>query len=351
MDLPPELVREILLRLPVKSLVRFKCVSKQWLSLLSDSHFAESHFDLATNNNNNKLMYLSSDCSKVYSVKITGTSLHHDNTVQLHSTCNHESTRIVGSCRGFLLLQKGTVLVLWNPVTDFHTMVIYPSIKDYYFPCSYFFTGGVGYEKSNDDYLIVIGMIKSMVTPCWKYFSVRTNSWKEIEGGDRFGPCFCHNDRFGLVYNDAIHWLTLYIDSDYQLSLVIVAFDTATKTLSEIPLPCPLSTRKNSELGLLGGRGCFGIYNQQEIWVMKEYKVESSWTKLNILLLFPSYRSMIPLCFGDSGDEVVCRKDKNKELVKFSKKGILGKCGLNCCKHDPIVITFTESLFSLPSSY
>ncbi|KAK9286395.1 hypothetical protein L1049_014791 [Liquidambar formosana] len=38
-----DLVREILLRLPVKSLLRFESVSKKWLSLISDPHFAQSY--------------------------------------------------------------------------------------------------------------------------------------------------------------------------------------------------------------------------------------------------------------------------------------------------------------------
>ncbi|XP_058202842.1 F-box protein At5g07610-like [Rhododendron vialii] len=38
-----DLLTEILLRLPAKSAIRFKCVSKQWLSLVSESQFSINH--------------------------------------------------------------------------------------------------------------------------------------------------------------------------------------------------------------------------------------------------------------------------------------------------------------------
>ncbi|THF96020.1 hypothetical protein TEA_027285 [Camellia sinensis var. sinensis] len=38
-----DLLSEILLRVPTKSLIRFKCVSKHWLSLISDSQFSSNH--------------------------------------------------------------------------------------------------------------------------------------------------------------------------------------------------------------------------------------------------------------------------------------------------------------------
>lgn len=38
-----DLLAQILLRLPAKSLIKFKCVSKQWLSLISNPHFCLSH--------------------------------------------------------------------------------------------------------------------------------------------------------------------------------------------------------------------------------------------------------------------------------------------------------------------
>ncbi|CAN6809537.1 unnamed protein product, partial [Brassica oleracea] len=39
-------IREILLRLPAKSIGRFRCVSKLFCSLSSDQGFAKSHLDL-----------------------------------------------------------------------------------------------------------------------------------------------------------------------------------------------------------------------------------------------------------------------------------------------------------------
>ena len=43
--LPQEIIIEILLRLPVKSLPSFKFVCKSWLSLISNPHFAKWHFE------------------------------------------------------------------------------------------------------------------------------------------------------------------------------------------------------------------------------------------------------------------------------------------------------------------
>ncbi|KAL6200610.1 hypothetical protein ACLB2K_030391 [Fragaria x ananassa] len=48
-NLPEDVVVNILCRLPVKSLIRFSCVSKRWRSIIiSDSQFAKSTFQLAS---------------------------------------------------------------------------------------------------------------------------------------------------------------------------------------------------------------------------------------------------------------------------------------------------------------
>ncbi|RHN66454.1 putative F-box domain-containing protein [Medicago truncatula] len=47
-SLPFDLVPEILCRLPVKSLLQFRCVCKSWKSLISDPKFAKKHLHMFT---------------------------------------------------------------------------------------------------------------------------------------------------------------------------------------------------------------------------------------------------------------------------------------------------------------
>lgn len=64
--LPAELVTEILLRLPVKSLLKFRSVLKSWLAVISSSKFIDTHIGISANNkdNNRHRLILTSDQPK-----------------------------------------------------------------------------------------------------------------------------------------------------------------------------------------------------------------------------------------------------------------------------------------------
>ncbi|MED6166861.1 hypothetical protein PIB30_113467, partial [Stylosanthes scabra] len=163
--LPPELVEKILLLLPVKSLIRFRCVSKQWLSLISDSRFAKLHYDAADaapTNYNTRLLYLSNNVSEARCVDLEASILS-DYALQLPISCRNGPLSILGSCRGFILLRtyvNGTDLILWNPVTGSHKAVPYPDPTAPYwtgFDGPNCFWGGLGYDETTDDFLVVVG--------------------------------------------------------------------------------------------------------------------------------------------------------------------------------------------------
>jgi len=56
--LPEELVTQILLRLSVKSLIRFKSVCKSSFSLISNPHFANSQFQITAATHTRRILFM-----------------------------------------------------------------------------------------------------------------------------------------------------------------------------------------------------------------------------------------------------------------------------------------------------
>ncbi|XP_061344289.1 F-box/kelch-repeat protein At3g23880-like [Gastrolobium bilobum] len=360
-----------MLRLPVKSLVRFKCVCKSWLSLISNPHFAKSHFELSATPSN-RVLCVASSGSEALSIDVDA-SLHDDSAlVSLVSPRPQpgEPVAIFGSCRGFLLLgrDENPNLYLWNPSTGFHKQLSCPEIvrKKYIYPQPYLI--GFGYDPSTDDYLVVVLCQDDSV-----FFSFRTNSWK------KFNTPFQHRlyqyrviyTRSGLFFNGAIHWLAHSpIKIKHVLVNVIIVFDLIEKNLSQISLPRSYFSDRvfRHRLCIMGGclTLCCWDVDSTYVWMMKEYKVESSWT-----LFVIHNRKISPLCFAKGGELVAfsCHSelkfhDKGKflelmkfndegnslELMKFKDKGNFLENGKYSYDIYPCMAAMhTESLLSLPS--
>ncbi|XP_061341819.1 F-box/kelch-repeat protein At3g23880-like [Gastrolobium bilobum] len=381
--LPDELIVEILLRLPVRSLLRFKCVCKSWLTFISDPQFAKSQFDLATPTHR---LFLEPAYPPLVVPIDTEASLHDDSAI-VHLTVPHTLfpslhsyyLQIYGSCRGFILLRYVNYdnIFLWNPSTGAQKLLPYPHqlVPRYREEFLY----GFGYDSSTDDYLIVIWVWHTDWKSDIHFFSFKTNSWNKTEGinfphGDYLEEIF----RFGLLLNGALHWLAYPNGS--VIHNTIVAFDLTERSLLEIPLPHNLTMAMMAEcynLVVIGG--CLSLCNELSmetgamvnIWTMKEYKVQSSWTTTRVSYTCDIGDNFSPLWFTEDGTwdlfsplwftkggDIVVGSKFSGVLMKLNDKGELLEYHTHSPflevvedrRHSPFLITamYRESLLSLP---
>ncbi|KAK7295544.1 hypothetical protein RJT34_18454 [Clitoria ternatea] len=304
--LPNELIEQILVRLPVRSVVRSKCVCKSWRSLISNPQFAKSHFDLAAAPSHRIL--LRSTHFYLESIDIDA-SLHHDSAVAFHplplpsppSPRRREYTidrslehhDILGSSRGLVLLAYyNGDLILWNPSTADYKRTSNPCPD---LTCRSLY--GFVYDAALDDYLLyAVELYGSDIFAFDQpirvaFISLKTNTctFVAVDGDVRYKD-LGFEFRAGSLLNGALHWLVF---CKFRKIPLIITVDLVDKTLSEILLPHELTDGIVYELyslRLMGGCltvGCtvkgVGI---DELWVMKEYKVHSSWTKSITILTF-----------------------------------------------------------------
>ncbi|XP_056693952.1 F-box/kelch-repeat protein At3g23880-like [Spinacia oleracea] len=183
--LPLELTLEILVRLPTKSLVRFKLVSKSWYSVISNPNFIKFH----TLNSNKPFLTLLYDSS--YRLRKCLSLGKRDDNVNLNSTVLEVNPSsflhtqenlggLIGSCHGLICTYSDDkkLIYLCNPATK-ETKEIsfpYPKTQSYYYSriMSWF-----GFVPSINDYkiLLVFGIISLRI----HVYSMRDNKWRKVD--------------------------------------------------------------------------------------------------------------------------------------------------------------------------
>ncbi|PWA93769.1 F-box associated interaction domain-containing protein [Artemisia annua] len=273
---PPDIIREILLKLPVESLLRCKSVCKEWYSLISDQHFIKSHYSLSsTNINYAHHRLICNTRSNLISCPLYDVLFNEyvNNAIQLENPLQRtwpRRVRIVGSCNGLvcILVEDNNTLFIYNPSTRI-TNFLLGSKKG----AVSFSVHGFGYDEMTHDYKVV----KLYQTwPCWgtMIYSLKARSWKEIG----LFPCPDHLSD-GKFLNGALHWAT----GDGQ-SGNIVSLDLGKETYGEVLQPEYDEGSGYFELEVSGEWLCVlcDYYENRavDVWVMKVYGVKDSWTKL-----------------------------------------------------------------------
>lgn len=349
--LPSDVVVDILIRLPVKSLVRFRCVCKNWFSLISSNTFITTHTHTNRHDNNNSgLLLFRYGKSNLVNIVISrqyenfslrtddGSFGNNNNFIQLNCPLKPHSfwsrydfTNIVGSWNGLFCFAYNDhyqrnyySYTLWNP--SIHRAISLPEPN---FTLSLHgrskHSHGFGYDPSTNDIKLVRlvyleGRLHDYkVPPLVEIYTLNTGCWRAIAAP---APSYIVNERCLSVFvNGASHWVAHNPPEEGTFRNVIVAFDMVDEVFHEIPVPdCFVGKLYlNMTVAVLDGLLCLVPFNERmeeqsfSIWIMKEYGIGESWTKLFNIHISQGLKRVV--AFRKNGEVLVT--DRNGELLSY----------------------------------
>ncbi|KAJ4836746.1 hypothetical protein Tsubulata_005129 [Turnera subulata] len=256
--LPPEIVQEIVDLLPIKSINRFRSISKSLFSLLAIKFKVQ------------KLLYY--PCIRDFPPSNCG---RESRLVSDYSTGRRLYYSFMGSCNGLVCLDvifsssKPPETFVWNPFTGICRKL---PRKDYY-------AYGFGYDSASDDYKVFAATAPHPAKV--EIFSLKSGSWKEVENLDR--EYLQHIPGLGctgLFLNGALHWRPRESYREEKSEIIAIAFDLDKEKFYHVPSPPNhLISRRSPGFGVVGEYLCcfHSEYFTNIIWVMKEYGNDASW--------------------------------------------------------------------------
>ncbi|KAL0006017.1 hypothetical protein SO802_013578 [Lithocarpus litseifolius] len=309
--LPEDLVIQILLWLPVVSLLRFKCVCKSWCALINGQNFINKHLlhNQTTSNKNRNTRFLliqrqKSSNDHVFS-KLQYESLEILSTQaapsQYFGIPNHVAINIVSSINGLVCLDlnvRGLDIVLWNPATN-ETKIVPKSGISYPQGRALSRDIGFGFDFKTNDYKVVNLLEIYDPDPELYFYEINffyaaevyclsTGSWRTVSTS---APGYFIDCSYYRTYTKGMYSWSASIGDYPDFFPGILSFDMSnevflTTTLPDGDLEDPNGTwRIFFVLNELVSLVTFGKDRERSencfyIWSLLEFGVKESWTKL-----------------------------------------------------------------------
>ncbi|KAL6554319.1 hypothetical protein OROMI_019992 [Orobanche minor] len=295
-SLPEDIIAEIFGRLPVKSLQRFRCISKYWNSFISSKKFVKTHLEISARNPKfshhnlisiTRFLYMWTERTVPRQHSLQSLLYDHDSYAAYIyfpkvDPSGKEDFLVIGCCNGLCcLVGDADTIVLLNPCTKKYKIL--PDIDCFaddleFLPDSF----GFGVSDDGNYKLVCVGALCSHSgkppAGAGAIYTLKTNSWRMVHDMEYILPVRLSS---GLFTNGKFHWLVLNGSGGGHS---IVSFDFGTET-DGVLVYLPDNVRDGftpSSLGELGGSLSLILdYPEvsKEIWVLKEYGINKSWIK------------------------------------------------------------------------
>ncbi|GMN53853.1 hypothetical protein TIFTF001_022980 [Ficus carica] len=334
---PTEIIaEEILPRLPLQTLTRFKCVSKLWNSHISSPYFVRHLnpiFRCMNETNGQELFFLLRDNRLI--------KLEH--VPQMHRCCY---VRPIGSCNGLtcFVSDLDKITVVWNPYTQQHPIQITAPLSGRYDDRE--LCAAIGHDARTGDYKVLLVWYgsRSGNIAAADVYSLKTRQWKPININGETGVLFRNHADSDLRISTRqpqcladgrrIHWLATRVDRHGNSAAencrrrrrMLMSFDVSDEVFRLMNLPECLAdvngcadrnNHQHVELATLVGNDLVSIFEYDKesrtdyfMWVMLEYGCEDSWTKYKIGL-------------GEPGGKPLGYMNKSKFLISWSYGKVL----------------------------
>ncbi|KAI4323833.1 hypothetical protein L6164_023409 [Bauhinia variegata] len=344
--IPSDLHTEILIWLPVKSLMRFTSVSKSWQSLIKDSTFIASHRRTAPSSRKQSLLVRKRESRwDVFNICI---SIHYDSNDFNYENLEDMDLEIPGEILGpvyslytcyelVCLVYYDFNIIIWNPsINKFITLP-----KPDHGGCSCHFSThfGFGFDPKTNDYKVVRTHLGSYSV---EIFSLNTGSWRQV---DYEILCFSVADQH-ICVNGVIYWIDGFVRN-------IMGFDLGDDEFLQISLCTELGSALNTlelaelreSICIIQYRNRIGFTDKQlcSIWVMEEPGVF-----LKLMTISSAECLGRALCFKANGEILTACLDKRLVYSYDPSNSQLSYCGsISIDDYYLELNTYVESLVLL----
>lgn len=338
-DLPEEVLALILIRLPLKYLLRCRCVQKSWHYLVQSSSFITLHLNyqktkknlIPTHSRHPKYLFFRHEYGNRLNVRIDDVQCEQYCTIKnipdlprsLWLAQSNGLICVTSFFNHYLGYQGKPNIYLWNPLIEKYKTLPDSPLGSFSFKensrSSEEETGWIalafGFVPEDNDY-VVVHIVKPPLESAPDphsvmigVYSLKSNSWK-IKSQDNVFVCGIRMVHHVLV-DGVAYWLGIKPDGIRQ---IIMCFDTKTDVLQEITLPDWVDCQDylwSPFLHPFGESIAYFVENVElnhfDMWVLKrDPKNDCSWEQKLSVSLSREFRTEV-LGLRNNGEPIVFR--------------------------------------------
>ncbi|CAN4120804.1 unnamed protein product [Withania somnifera] len=346
--IPSDILFLILIRVPsVKSLLRFKSVSKPWNATISDNEFKRTHRDQSKALGREKLLVHKRSTNE-FEFRDLETSRLVRMAKEIFPPEKFRKAIVLCSGDGLLLLKNPKaykIYILWNPSTgDYKTL-----------RCPYFNKNrqvpnacGLCYDSSVDDYKVIF-IYKSS----YAIYSLNNDCWTEKAISLRVVVTLLQNCCLsgGISIRGCVFWP--YYSHYVVRNSTIIYFDGTSDELKQLPLPNFVGV--NDWFRVTSLKSCLCLYggNKEslalDIWIMERdgWKLLLNMSKLRAICK-TFIESKVLLCCTRNGEILFRGCGRCGLFIYYPRTQVLREANISKVysrnQNFPLISTCLESL-------